>query len=271
MLEESTPVKTEVATEVEGTSGEVKFTETEGTGVEGTEGTEGTGVEGTEGIQPPAKQSFQERINELTWKYRQEQRDRKALEERLNKVAPPEPQVSQNTRPAQDNFETTEEYEDALIGWHNSNTVAKLQQEEERKSEARTLETFHTNAAPLREAHEDFDDMVEQPVFTDTMRKTVFALDNGPMLAYHLGKNPDLATMIGNLAPERQIYEVYKLETSLLLAQKKKTTSNAPAPLSPVGISGGGAVDESKMDDEAWFKMDQARRLEKIKRKVKGE
>jgi hypothetical protein len=97
------------------------------------------------------------------------------------------------------------------------------------------------------------------------MRKAIFSLDNGPMIAYHLGNNRDVADAIVKLSPERQVYELYKLETKLLLAQKTKTKTDAPDPIVPVGGITQSEKDPSKMSIGEWMEWDKQKRLDKLK------
>jgi hypothetical protein len=77
-------------------------------------------VKTEEVVEPPKKKSAQDRIDELTRKWRDKERDAefwrsKALQKEQEQK-PPEP-VAPNIprRPTLDQFETTEQYEDALF------------------------------------------------------------------------------------------------------------------------------------------------------------
>lgn len=223
-------------------------------------------------VQP--KQTAQERINEITYKMREEEREKEywknlALGEKEPPAQEP-PKPSKGGRPNRANYEAEEDYEDAFYDWRtekkDSETLA-VTQERERKE---NLSTFNKNAAKLRGEHEDFDTIIETPVFTDPMRTVLFASEHGPMVAYHIGKNRDIADKIKVLPPERQIYEMGKLETQLLLAQKIKPTTTAPDPISPVGITGQPEIDPSKMSTKEWMEWEKQRELEKIKAKMGG-
>jgi hypothetical protein len=222
------------------------------------------------------KQTAQERINEITRLRREAEREAEYWKSQAMKTTKPEPQekpaVTPPTdlpqRPTIDQFETNEQYEDALFEWRdniNQINAAKARRQEEFQS---ALDQFNAKAHAMRKQHPDFDRVVENPVFTEPMRIAVLNSEIGPEIAYHLGlpENQETADRIRNLSPERQIYEVGKLETKLEIAKQTKKATAAPEPIEPVGMSGGGAdVDPSKMTTEQWMEWDKKRRLERIK------
>lgn len=227
-------------------------------------------AEPAEPVEPaePRKKSAQERINEITRARREAERE---AEYWRNLAVKPEPAKQTSDRPKVDDFETTEEYEDALISWHDNKRAAASGMAEQQRRQSEMLRTFNEKASALRKTHEDFDEMIESPVFTDTMREVVLSADTGPELAYYLGSNRDVANKIARLPSTLQPYEIGKLETQIKLAQKTKKVTSAPAPLSPIGsTTGGGEKDPSKMSTEEWMRWDKEQRLEKIKRKLGG-
>ena len=228
-------------------------------------------------LPPPKKRTAQERIDELTKARRTAEREAEKWKEealRAKEDKQPTPTAStEPSRPVISNFDTTEAYEDALIEWHDARKAAKTRAAEIQQRNEETLRTFNEKDKPLREQYDDFDEVVEAPVFTAAMRLALLNSDNGPMVAYFLGRpeNIDTAEKIKRLPVERQLYELGKLETSLLVAQKTKKVSGAPPPINPVGGAGGtGAVDESKLSDDEWYKLEQQRNKEKLKKKYGG-
>ena len=92
-------------------------------------------------------------------------------------------------------------------------------------------------------------------------------------MAYHLGKpeNHETAQRIGGMPTEMQIYELGKLEQNLMLAKKiKPKVTKAPAPIKPVGISGGSQTDPSKMTTAQWMEWNKQNELNKLKKKLGG-
>ena len=221
-------------------------------------------------IPPPVKQTAQERINEITRKRREAEREVERLQKQLaEKEKAPPPAAD---RPKIENFETQEAYEDALFNWRDSKKQNETLAEQRQREEAEALAKYRVNAEKVRSVYEDFDEVVEQPVFSPTMREVLLNSDEGPMVSYFLGRpeNQAITDKIRALPERLQVYELGKLEAKLLLAQKTKKPTGAPAPISPVGATGGHTIDESKLSDEEWFKLEKQREYEKIKKKYGG-
>ena len=226
---------------------------------------------------PKPKQTAQERINELTRIRRDSEREaaywkKVALEK---KETPPEPKAEASLpgRPKLEQFETTEQYEDALFEWRDNVREIKSSAQRQEQEYESALKEFNERARKLRIEHEDFDEVIESPVFSPAMREAVLLSENGPQVAYHLGKSENwaLAERIRNLTPSRQLYEMGKVETQLLVATQKKTVTSAPAPIKPVGITGTGVEkDPSKMTTAEWFAWDNKKRIANIDKQFGG-
>lgn len=242
-----------------------------------------------EAIQPAPKKTAQERINELTKLRRKAEREREYWRNvALDKSNSVEQGGNKNTsavtakveeipnvppRPSIENFETTEAYEEALVDWRLDIREARRKADITKAERKSAYDKFQREADKIREEYDDFDEVVERPVFTSHMRDAILASNIGPMLAYHLGRpeNQQLAETIGRLSPAAQILEIGKIEANLTLAQKKRKPTGAPPPINPVGGSGANAItDESKLSDDEWFKLQQKKRLDALTRRYSG-
>jgi hypothetical protein len=90
-------------------------------------------------------------------------------------------------------------------------------------------------------------------------------------VAYYLGlpENRLAADQIRGLPSELQPYELGKLETQIMMARKTKKVSTTPEPITPVGMSSGGAQeDPSKMTTAEWMAWDRKRTMDKLKEKL---
>ena len=227
---------------------------------------------------PKPKQTAQERINELTRIRREKEREAEywkkvALEKQKEtpRESPAEPSLP--ARPKLEQFESTEQYEDALFEWRDSVQATKSAQKEQEERERKALNDFNERARKVRLENPDFDEVVESPVFSPGMRAAILLSENGPELAYYLGKeeNRTAAERIRNLPTEMQHYELGKLEYQLQMAKKTKKVPSAPEPIKPIGMSGaGGNIDPSKMSTAEWIEWDRKRELEKLKARLSG-
>lgn len=222
---------------------------------------------------PPRKKTAAERIAELTWKAHEKEREAEYWRNQANGTKPDAQKATpQNGRPKLEQYETTEEYEDALLEWHGRQSAERIQAEKQREREEEAVKQFNIKATKLREIHEDFDEVVNMPVFTKTMRSVLLTSEQGPVMAYYLGRPENLqaAQRIASLPPELQPYEIGKLETQLLLAQKTKKVTSAPPPIAPVGGTATAPLDEDKLSDEEWWELEKKRRLERITKRTNG-
>ena len=112
--------------------------------------------------------------------------------------------------------------------------------------------------ARVEEARADMPDFDQ--VFNDSLPITEVGVDFlseselGPQVAYHLGKNPNVARRIANMSPAKQGVELARIEAKLSAPPAKRTTK---APKPPRTISGGSSptsVAPEKMDNEAYRK-----------------
>ncbi len=222
----------------------------------------------------PKKKTAQERIDEITKARREAEREREywkkvALEKETKNVEPEPVRSNIPQRPTLDQFDTTMEYEDALFSWYESKKEIETRVSKQQVEQDEALQTFNQRAKKFRAEHEDFDEVIESPVFSPIMRAALLHSENGPAVAYHLGQNTELAAKIRKLPLEMQPYEIGKLESQLLIAQKTKKVPSAPAPITPVGISGGSPeLDTSKMTTAEWMAWDKQRTLDKLKAKL---
>lgn len=216
-------------------------------------------------------------VKDLLTKIEKMERRTQYLQRKLEKPAKAEPVEPQKVdlpkRPTLEQFETTQEYEDALFEWRDKITEIKSESTRREREITDALSSFNKKAEALRSEHDDFDEVIESPVFSPSMRIAILNSESGPQLAYYLGRpeNWDLAEKIRNFPPERQIYEMGKLESQILVARQTKKVTSAPAPIKPVGMSGGGSEkDPSKMSIEEWMAWDKQRTIEKLKQKYGG-
>jgi len=228
---------------------------------EGQESASETPAPDTEGA--AGHRSAERRIAQLTAKYRQEQREKQELVERLERLESrigPEPGP---TRPQPDDYETTEEYEDALFQWNDDRREHAKKQEARKKPEAPAI------PEPIKEKLPEFDKQVKALtainqdatalIFsddwpcTDEMMEIIVSSDRGAELAYKLAQNPAEADRIAHLTPLQQARELTRIEAGLPASQLP-ATSKAPPPITPVKARGSSEVDPEKMSYADWKK-----------------
>ncbi len=210
----------------------------------------------------PRKKGVERRIGKLTRRWRQSERDNAALRQEMDalkeRVGPaPEP-----PRPNSSDFETTEDYEDALLEWHDA----------KRAPSGTPPETTDSTATPTQDGSADdvinaFEDELEalapDAVLTvmddewpcsQAMTDFIMDSDKRAQLAYHLASNTELAEKISALPPVAAARELVKIEAEL---PAPTTSTPTPAPPPPPGtpvtpVAGAVTVDDDKLSTKQW-------------------
>jgi hypothetical protein len=229
--------------------------EMEGEEEEGAETAPETGEDAAAAPEPRKGGKVQERIDELTGKWRSTERDRddwrdayfklqQQTEVKKEPEAPPmpiEPDMSDLPKPKWESFETEEDYRAAEIEWQAERVFRKkeLQRQqvairEQQKQEKVKFEGW------LGEAEQKYPDFrqtamkpFEQggPAITLEMDSAIRTDPLGHDIAYYLGKNPEESKKIAALPPIVQIREIGRLSAKLETKEvKPRTETRAPAP-----------------------------------------
>lgn len=127
---------------------------------------------------------------------------------------------------------------------------------------------LETAEAAARARYSDYDGVIEQitsdPMLAQnpTIRQALLGLDNGPDIAYTLGRNLDVAYEIANMNPIQA-----GMRLAELINRAPRKTSNAPTPIKPLSATGstpGSSKDYSQMSTEEYIA---ARNAEDIARR----
>ena len=195
-----------------------------------------------EGEAPEKPKGVQKRLDELTRNWREAQRQNEALLRILESQGKTPEQRPEPVAPktlADFNYDETQ-YQAHLMQQATQQAVEaakrELQAQAQREREIRRQQTFAQKQAEFAETVEDYRDVVfnESLPITPAMAEVIQESDDGPALAYHLGKNPDLAARIAALPPIAAAREMGRLEARLS-AEKEKAkapvVSKAPPPV----------------------------------------
>lgn len=206
---------------------------------------------------PKPKKTAQERIAELTAKQRQAERDAEYWREQALAAQPkpaPAPQA-QEGKPTSDQFESYDDYVEALTDWKAAETVsARLAAQQQQSTIQTRVQNFEQRVAaqfPDGEP-EGLSALRRAPSLPEGVQEVILTSENGPKLADHLGNNPAELRRLSSMTPTMQAFELAKLEAKLSSPSK---ATNAPAP-SPAlrGTSGQFKVSPETNDFAAFEK-----------------
>jgi hypothetical protein len=224
---------------------------------------EGEGAENAETTARPAKNGVAQRFSEMTAQRRAAEARAAEAETRATEAAArlaeaqqrlaelsqaPKQDADPNPRPQRANFDNPDAYEDALIEWSTAKAASKIPQQQaqadaqraQQQHEAATRAAWQERSARVAEEHPDFQEVVFNPslAVTPAMTTAMLNTDNGPAIAYHLGKNLAEAARISALPPPKQFTEIARLSVRL---EAPPPVSKAPPPIKPVGSRASGA------------------------------
>jgi hypothetical protein len=205
------------------------------------------------GDKPKGKKSAQERITELAAKRNEaeakadaEKRRADELEERIkalesSKAAP----VEQGDKPNRQQYDTEDEYIEALADWKASEAIAKREQQQREaklKAESDSIDSAFT--ARLEKAVteiEDYKEVVSSATveIPDFMVMAIKESDQGPMLVYYLAQHPDEAKKIAAMRPIQALKQLLQIEKGLSeddepAPKASPERKRAPEPITPV-------------------------------------
>jgi hypothetical protein len=167
-------------------------------------------------------------------------------------------------------FETYEDYADALAERKAQELLARREAEQQQRA---YLEAYHDREEVARDKYDDFEQVAYNPNLpvTEAMARAIQASEIGPDVLYHLGSSPSEAARISRLDPILQAREIGKIEARLAAEPLVKKTSNAPAPIAPVTARSNGAPRYDTTDPRSVKNMStsewiEAERLRQIKK-----
>lgn len=129
-------------------------------------------------------------------------------------------------------------------------TVKLAQQQAEQLRTQERVKEFTEAIPEARARYADFDQVIavaqRADVVSSALSMMILESDAPHDVAYHLGKNPELARTLSAMNPVAAARELGRIEARLS-APRPKTTTEAPAPISPVRGTAKGSRDPSKM------------------------
>jgi hypothetical protein len=219
----------------------------------------------------------QPRIDELTRKAREAERERDFWRTQAESSRTPAPKAEAPAKPKVEDYADYGEFVEALTDWKSDRKAEQIREENrseraaERGSEqAKTV--FEKSATEARKTLTDFDEVMAGAKSVRISEGVAAALRESPRqaeLAYQLVKDPSIADRLSEMSPARAAMEIARMEAALEpvsaepdpeekladvpakpVPPVRKTTS-APAPIKPLGKGASTQADLSKlgMDD----------------------
>ena len=221
-------------------------------------------TEHTEAPKPKAEddevvpKGVQKRIDRAVRRQYEAEAEAKVLREwKQQQEARPAPQPQESTEPKLENYQSYDDFIAAkaehIAERKVKETLASYSQQQamERAQAARrqTVDTWQQKVTQATADLPDFADVVgsSSVPMPEHMQAVIMQSDQGPKLAYYLAEHPDEAEQIASQHPLAAIRALMRIEDKLI-APKAKPTTDAPAPISPVGSTTKSEKDPSSMN-----------------------
>lgn len=153
---------------------------------------------------------------------------------------------------SQDQFQTYEEYIEALTDWklqareaQAREQIAQWQAQEQRRV---ALEGWHQRVQEYRPSAPDFEEVmhsVDHIPLPPHVQEALVRSEAGPAVAYELAKNPAELMRIARMVPAQAIWELGRVAARIASPappERKVIPSRAPEPIKPVGNGASGNV-----------------------------
>jgi hypothetical protein len=210
----------------------------------------------------------QKRIDKLTYRLRQTERERDYERElRLTSLQPKEqPQpAAEKAQPIKKlaDFQFDEEaYAEYMTDVAAERAARKLEDSRTSKESARErkerLSKFKELESKFKTEIDDYEDVAYYARIDDHVAELVMAMDEGPRIAYYLGKNPEVAARINGLSGQLAAVELGRLDQKLAIEReqaKAKPVSKAPPPPPKIDATEPAvSKDPSQMSDKEFAK-----------------
>lgn len=191
------------------------------------------------------KDAVQKRIDKLTWQLRQTERERDfEREQRLtalqrNTETQPKPAEAKQSLKKLADFDYDEErYAEYVAEVAADRAARKLEESRTTKESERTrkeqVAKFKELESKFKTEIEDYEDVAYYARIDDHVVNLVMAMDEGPRIAYYLGKNPEVAARINSLDETLAAVELGRIDARLSFEREAKAksppVSKAPPP-----------------------------------------
>lgn len=174
-------------------------------------------------------------------------KERKAREELEAKHKEPkkEAAASEDAEPQQNQGETDRDYLKRLTRWEVKQEI-KAQAEADAKHDAeqrvqKIRDNYNEHVIEAKSRIDDWEEVVSQGItIPSPVGHAIMRMSNGPDVAYHLGKHPEIAEQLVEMDELEAIGEIWKISREIAPAEKKeeRQTRKPPTPIKPVGTSG---------------------------------
>lgn len=175
------------------------------------------------------------------------------IEQRQQPAVPAQQVPTEDPKPAAKDFETPEDFIEAMSEWKARRIVSESLETERAQTRhvsdiERAQAAFEARRQSLpSERFADYDDVLSSaPPVPKDVAMAILHDPNGPRVAYALAQQPDLIRRMHKMAPQQRMFELAKCAVAATPQQRPaaggKSAPSAPPPIVPMGTRGATGV-----------------------------
>lgn len=233
--------------------------------------TEATKPEASPEAPDPSKEKdgLLKKVNKLTWQRREAERERDLLRQRIESLERQSEATVPKAVPEKPKTLADFEFDEGRYAQHIAEQTRKdainaardvLKQEQEKEAKGKAMASFRKREEAFAESVDDYLEVTRSqdlPI-SPHMAEVIAESDDGPALAYYLGKNLEIAERIASLPFGAAARELGRIEERLAAERakaKEKAVSKAPPPTPKLDASEAEVEkDPEKMSMNDWLK-----------------
>jgi hypothetical protein len=212
---------------------------------------------------------FEKRAAEITSKFYNEKQQKEHYKRQYDElVAQQQPAPPSEPGKSLADFEYDEvKFSGYLTDQARQAAHAEVEKGHQQEQQFKRRAEFEMKEAAFEENAKDYQAVTRSQTLavTETMVEALQSSDKGPAVLYYLGKNPEVASSIAQMAPLDAARELGKIEATKLVAPTPPT-SKTPAPVPKIKASDTSAIRvksntaaSDKLSDAEWLKRENKR------------
>ena len=211
---------------------------------------------------------FEKRAAELTSKFYTEKQQKEYYKQQFEALSEQQKAAPVEAGKTLADFEYDEgAFATYLTGQAQQAARAEVEQRQHREVQMKARAEFEAKEAAFAESTADYQMVTRSQTLaiSPPMVEALQSAEKGPEVLYYLGKHPDVAMQLANMAPLDAARELGRIEATKLVAPKPSTTKT-PAPVPKIKAADTSATrvksdspDSDKLSDAEWLKRENKR------------
>lgn len=204
------------------------------------------------------KQTASERVQQAVTRQREAERDAQRLRDRLaqieGKLKAPNPDETDPAKYQADHL-------DYRLDQRRVQDLKDQHDDATRQADQARAQAWNERVQDFKADNPDFEQIAFSAAIGSETSLMVAEMEDGPAVAYHLGKNPALARQIEGLPERQRPFALGKIAAQITAPPPRRVTSAPPPVDAAAGKSGAGTIDPAKMgmDDYVRWRKSQKR------------